>query len=198
MDGFMFGGNQVPVLTMKTQFWIQLTSSQSCSGDVSLEMVLLFVGNPENCTERSYTEMSEMSGRITPDENQLFLDNNCPLRWCKEVKVWLKKKVLQRNRVQVATLIWVLFENVWACVKQKMQAMKLTSDNLEGKVLRIWDSIPQSYIEKLYSKMSTRVNKCIRLHECATKYFSCFPKYSWLRNNLFFALHQSGQFWNFR
>ncbi len=86
----------------------------------------------------------------TLDDNQFFQDFNCPIHRCKEVNAWLEENGVAKETWPAYRPDLSPIENVWAYLKRQMQAMKRTSDNLEETVFRIWDSIPQSFIEKLY------------------------------------------------
>ncbi len=111
-----------------------------------------------------------MDGIHTAEDNHFIQDINCPIHRCREVKAWFEANGVGKGLWPACRLDLSPIENVWAYMKRQMQAIKLTSDNLDETVIRIFESIPKSYIENLYPAMSTKVIKCIRWHGCATKY----------------------------
>ena len=55
-----------------------------------------------------------------------------------------------------------IIENLWAIVKRRLQKERVTWENLEETFIRVWETIDNKTIKKLYQSKRSRVNACIK------------------------------------
>ena len=80
----------------------------------------------------------EMTGINTLKDNQIFQDDNCPIHRCKEAQACLEANCVAKKPWPAYSPDFSQIEYVWAYMERQLQAMKLTSDNLEETVFGFW------------------------------------------------------------
>jgi transposase len=102
-----------------------------------------------------------------PSFNLTYMDDNAPIHRANVVKKWKEDN-------GVECLDWPPYspdlnpiENVWSFLKHRLNKLPTRPQNLDelcAKVFSLWDTVPVSYVQRLYSSLPSRMDLCLKNH----------------------------------
>lgn len=105
--------------------------------------------------------LAQQAGGLPPF---IFMDDNAPAHTAKIVKAWKRENGVVALQWPSKSPDLNIIENVWAYLEDELYQIrdKLTCpDDTWREAVRIWNSIPITYIENLYASLPSRMNEII-------------------------------------
>ena len=85
--------------------------------------------------------------------------------------------MVAKNDVQLKIKSWPAYspelnhiENIWAIFKKSLQSQVVTWENLEEKVMEVWNNINPEVVRNLYSLYENRLVQVIKSNGSLTRY----------------------------
>lgn len=100
----------------------------------------------------------------------IFMQDNAPVHKAKKVDDFFKERRWNILKWPAYSPDLNPIENLWAILKKRLQKQTITWENLEEKVMEIWNSIAQETVQKLYENYETRLKNVIKLRGAISKY----------------------------
>ena len=130
--------------------------------------LLVFEGN---CNKESYISLLEENG-IIPGLNALFGErefvfqqDNAPPHVAKQTVDWLQERVHLLTSWPPHSPDLSPVEMMWAITKARVDTTGVTTkEDLFESVRRVWDEIPQSFVDNMASSFEARSRTVIRLY----------------------------------
>ena len=95
-------------------------------------------------------------------QNLIFQQDNCSVHKARIIRNFLEESGVSVLQWPAYSPDLNIIENLWAIVKKRLRKERVTWENLEETVIRIWENIDEKIIKKLYQSMRSRLNACIK------------------------------------
>ena len=138
---------------------------------------------PATLNSYGYLEILKQYDRHLNIPDLVFQQDNAPVHKSEVVRNFLAQE-------QWEVLDWPAYspdlnpiENIWAIFKKSLRGQIVTWENLEEKVMEVWNNINPDVVRNLYSSYENRLVKVIKNHGSLTGYWfiicfnSCFKFY---------------------
>ena len=95
-------------------------------------------------------------------QNLIFQQDNCSVHKARIIRNFLEESGVSVLQWPAYSPDLNIIENLWAIVKKRLRKERVTWENLEETVIRIWENFDEKIIKKLYQSMRSRLNACIK------------------------------------
>ena len=125
---------------------------------------------PATLNSYGYLEILKQYDRHLNIPDLVFQQDNAPVHKSEVVRKFLAQE-------QWELLDWPAYspdlnpiENIWAIFKKSLRGQIVTWENLEEKVMELWNNINPDVVRNLYSSYENRLVKVIKNHGSLTGY----------------------------
>ena len=129
----------------------------------------MLIERPTTLNSYGYLEILKQYDRHLNTPDLVFQQDNAPVHKSEAVRNFLAQKQW--------VLDWPAYsldlnptENIWAIFKKSLRGQIVTWENLEEKVVKVWNNINPEVVRNLYSSYENRLVKVIKNHGSLTGY----------------------------